>query len=301
MELSPEEVRVLGCLVEKAATTPDNYPLSTNALLAACNQSTSRDPVVSYDERTVDSTMLGLREQKLARTVRGTGHRTHKHRHVLDEAWGCSAGELAVLAVLMLRGPQTPGELRTRTERYADSGGEVGVEAALRNLAARGQPIVARLERQPGHKEARWAHLLSGPVAGASATQAPDAWDAPAPPAGPPAVLPAAGRIADPPRPGAITSSGYSRPPARTAETSAGQAPAGSGDVVDGVDHGGFDDRAAAPGVGPDALDPAGAVQGTGGGQGAGVPGELDRLRAEVGELRRLVEHLYATLGEQVP
>src|SRR5690606_23673232 len=98
MELTPEEIRVLGCLVEKEATTPDNYPLSTNALVGACNQTTSRDPIVQYSERDVDQVMLSLREQGLARTVRGGGQRVHKHRHVLDEAWGLDGAELAVLS-----------------------------------------------------------------------------------------------------------------------------------------------------------------------------------------------------------
>src|SRR5688572_4436261 len=117
MELTPEEIRVLGCLVEKEATTPDNYPLSSNALVNACNQTTNRDPVVDYSEREVDQVMISLREQGLARTVRGDGQRVHKHKHVLGEAIGVDRRALALLSVLMLRGAQTAAELRIRTER----------------------------------------------------------------------------------------------------------------------------------------------------------------------------------------
>jgi uncharacterized protein YceH (UPF0502 family) len=158
MELTDTEIRILGCLVEKATTTPDNYPLSTNALVNACNQSSNRDPVMELDDRTVDATMLDLRTAGLARTV--TGGRANKHRHVLDEAWGVNEAELAVLAVLFLRGPQTPGELRTRTERLHAMGGTDEVERVLEGLAARGEPMVEQLGRRPGQKERRWVHLL---------------------------------------------------------------------------------------------------------------------------------------------
>lgn len=158
MELDAVQIRILGCLIEKQKTTPDNYPLSTNALVNACNQSSNRDPVVSYDQRTVDSTMLELRTEGLARTV--TGGRANKHRHVLDEAWGLTDAEAAVLAVLFLRGPQTVGELRTRTERMHDFTDLEAVERTLGALAARPEPFVVHLERQPGQKERRWAHLL---------------------------------------------------------------------------------------------------------------------------------------------
>src|SRR5918992_786103 len=161
-DLTAEEVRVLGCLVEKQATTTDNYPLSSNALMAACNQSTSRDPVVDYSERLIDATMLNLRDRGLARTVRGDGQRVPKHRHVLDEAWSLQGLPLALLSVLMLRGAQTLAELRTRTERYYGGGrrDETEVEAALRQLADREPPFVALLPRRPGEREARWIHLL---------------------------------------------------------------------------------------------------------------------------------------------
>lgn len=160
MQRTPVEIRILGCLVEKHLTTPDNYPLSTNALVAACNQRSNRDPVVDFDERTVDTAMMELRADGLARTV--TGGRTNKHRHVLDEALGLDERALALLGVLMLRGPQTVGELRIRTERAATFIDIDEVESTLVALAAREQPLVRRLERRPGQKEPRWVHLLGG-------------------------------------------------------------------------------------------------------------------------------------------
>lgn len=172
MDLSPAEVRVLGALVEKERTTPEHYPMTTNALLAACNQRTSRDPVTDLDERTVDEAVRELRQRGLARTVRGTGMRSYKHRHVLDEALGLDGAELAVLAVLALRGPQTPGELRSRSERYAGASSGGGVEGALSSLAARAEPLVVNLGRAPGQSQDRWAHLLSGAEAAAAAGQA---------------------------------------------------------------------------------------------------------------------------------
>lgn len=161
MELTPEEVRVLGVLVEKEATTPDQYPLSTNALTNACNQKTSRDPVVDYGQRTVADTMLLLRPAGLARTV--ISGRTEKHRHVLDEAWGLGPGQLAILSVLMLRGAQSPGELRTRTERAHGFETLDEVEAVLHQLAALDEPFVRNLGRGPGQSQDRWTHLLSAP------------------------------------------------------------------------------------------------------------------------------------------
>jgi uncharacterized protein YceH (UPF0502 family) len=160
LDLTAEEIRVLGCLVEKQATTPDNYPLSSNALMAACNQSTSRDPIVDYSERIIDATMLSLRDRGLARTVRGDGQRVHKHRHVLDEAWSLQGASLAVLTVLMLRGAQTVAELRTRTERYAGVSSNDDIDTTLRRLAEREPPLVELLPRRPGEREARWIHLV---------------------------------------------------------------------------------------------------------------------------------------------
>ena len=156
LPLTAEECRVLGSLIEKAATTPDQYPLSSNALRSACNQKTARDPVVSYDERLVDATLLVLRDKGLARTIRGAGQRVFKHKHIVDEAWGLDSSQLAVLAVLMLRGPQSAAELRTRTERAHGFLSTDGVEAVLDELALHDPPLVRMIGRQPGQRDDRW-------------------------------------------------------------------------------------------------------------------------------------------------
>jgi uncharacterized protein YceH (UPF0502 family) len=162
--LTPEELRVVACLVEKQFTTPDSYPLTENALVAACNQLSNRNPIVAYDNSTVRVTLTELRQRGLARVIHTPGARVPKHRQVLDDALGLSRGEVSLLAVLALRGPQTVGELRTRTERMHDFASLSELEEALEGLAARDEPLVVRLERQPGQKEARYAQLLGGPV-----------------------------------------------------------------------------------------------------------------------------------------
>lgn len=161
VELTALQARVVACLIEKAATTPDNYPLTTNALVAACNQSTNRDPVVDYSSRDVDTTMIELRQLELARAVSGVGHRSSKHKHVVDEALDLDGSEVAVLAVLTLRGPQTLNEIATRTERYLDGpdGDTDAVDAAIDRLASRPEPLVRRLERRPGEREPRIEQL----------------------------------------------------------------------------------------------------------------------------------------------
>ena len=160
--LSAEERRVIGCLIEKGATTPDNYPLTTNSLKLACNQSTSRDPIVDYSEREVDAVMLELRQRGLARTVSGSGHRVGKHRHIVDEALSLSGPELGVLAVLLLRGPQTVAALVSRTARYADGPENAeGVESAIDSLSARDEPLVRRLGTRPGEREPRVEQIWS--------------------------------------------------------------------------------------------------------------------------------------------
>lgn len=161
MELTPEQIRVLGCLIEKELTTPDHYPLTTNSLVAACNQKSNRDPVVEFDERTVDAAMLSLRDLGLARTITGSG-RALKHRHVLQDALQLDRAALALLGVLALRGAQTTGELRSRTERAHDFADLAEVETSLEQLSARPDALVQRLERRPGQKEARWVDLLGG-------------------------------------------------------------------------------------------------------------------------------------------
>lgn len=163
--LNDVEVRVLGALIEKQVTTPEYYPLTLNALLHACNQISNRDPVVAYDEQTVARALESLREQKLVRVVNTADGRVPKYRHVLNEVVELRAAELAVVCVLLLRGPQTVGELRGRTERLYAFSDLSFVEATLQALAERADgPLVVKLPRQSGQKEARYAHLLSGPV-----------------------------------------------------------------------------------------------------------------------------------------
>ena len=161
--LTPEELRVVCCLVEKQFTTPDSYPLTENAVVAACNQLSNRNPVVAYDTNTVRVTLTALRQRGLARVIHTPGARVPKHRQILDEALGLSRAEVALLAVLALRGPQTVGELRIRTDRMHEFTSLSEVEEVLEALARRDEPLVTRLERQPGQKEARYAHLLAGP------------------------------------------------------------------------------------------------------------------------------------------
>ena len=168
MELTPAQGRVLGALVEKERTTPQGYPLTDNALVAACNQTTSRDPVVSYDVATVRVAVRELRELGLVRTVHRSGERTDKHRHELLTALGLSPGQVALLAVLLLRGPQTLAELRARSERLEAFTTVDDVERELAAMADREEPLVGLMPRQPGRKEARFEQLLApaGPSAG---------------------------------------------------------------------------------------------------------------------------------------
>ncbi|HSL56334.1 MAG TPA: DUF480 domain-containing protein [Acidimicrobiales bacterium] len=163
--LDAEELRVLAALIEKAATVPDSYPLTLNALRTATNQSTSRDPVVSYDDTTLLAALQRLKDRRLVRFVHAAqGARSTRYRHVLDERLELDAAALAVLAVLVLRGPQTTTELRTRTERAHRFDSVDAVDATLAELARRDPPLVVTLPRQPGQKEPRHAHLLGGPV-----------------------------------------------------------------------------------------------------------------------------------------
>jgi uncharacterized protein len=160
MQLTSEEGRVLGCLVEKQLTTPQLYPLTENALIAACNQTTNRDQVVAYDVSTVRIAVRSLREKGLLRMVHRTGERSDKHQHLLDRSLALSPEQVTLLAVLLLRGPQTLAELRTRSERMHPFGTLAQVQEALDALSDRDDPLVARLERQPGRKEARYSQLL---------------------------------------------------------------------------------------------------------------------------------------------
>ncbi len=193
MDLSAPEIRVLGCLLEKQRTTPEAYPLSLNALRLACNQSTNRDPVVQYDEATIRDALHRLSRRRWARLASGPGSRAPKYRHLLDEALALPDDELAVLCVLMLRGPQTPGELKQRTERLHPLADLTAVHGTLTRLIDR--ELAARLERRPGQKEERYTHLL-----GEDATEPVATGPAPPPPseAPPPTPLPAAPPEPDP-------------------------------------------------------------------------------------------------------
>ncbi|MEH3053133.1 MAG: YceH family protein [Patulibacter minatonensis] len=167
MELDPFEQRVLGCLIEKRVTTPDVYPLSMNALRSACNQSTNRDPVMQVTDDEVRDACQGLYRAGLARLSSGAGSRTIKYRHLAHEALNVGDAELALIAVLLLRGPQTVGELRTRTERLHPFESLGSVTAVLDQLGRRG--LVVLLEREPGRKEPRYAHCLGARQPGDSA------------------------------------------------------------------------------------------------------------------------------------
>ncbi len=166
MDADAVELRVLGCLIEKQRTTPDQYPLSLNALRLACNQSTNRDPVVDYDEPQIRAALDRLSHRGWSRLASGPGSRAVKYRHLFDEAVRVSGPELSVLAILMLRGPQTIGELKQRTERLHAFASTGEVDQTLHELAQR--ELVARLDRRPGQKEERWTQLL-----GADAEAAP--------------------------------------------------------------------------------------------------------------------------------
>ena len=172
VELSVVQQRVVGALAEKEATTPDNYPLSMNALLAACNQSTNRDPVMTLTQDAVENALANLRSNGCVRIVYSKGMRVDKYRHVLHEVLALGQPELAVVTALLLRGAQTGAELRTRTERLFAFDDQAAVDAALAKLAAREPPLVELLPRQPGQKEPRWTHRL-GPAAPPAAAPTP--------------------------------------------------------------------------------------------------------------------------------
>jgi uncharacterized protein len=160
VDASAVEIRVLGCMIEKQRTTPDAYPLSLNALRAACNQTTNRDPVVSYDEPTIRDALQKLSQRQWVRLASGPGSRAVKYRHLLDGALELDGSQLAVLCVLMLRGAQTPGELKQRTDRMQSFGSLAEIHETLDSLITR--ELVARLPRKPGKKEERFAQLLGG-------------------------------------------------------------------------------------------------------------------------------------------
>lgn len=174
MQLTSVEARVLGSLLEKAATTPEHYPLSSQALVTACNQSQNRDPVTSFEEAEVLDAIKSLRDRELVRSVKRPGDRVMKHQHDLDRLLRLEDPEKAVLAVLLLRGSQTPGELRTRTDRYGDFDSLDEVEDVLQRLHLRETPLTVQLERQPGQKESRWQELMSSEPAGSTHAGSPE-------------------------------------------------------------------------------------------------------------------------------
>jgi uncharacterized protein len=177
LRLDADEIRVLGSLLEKEITTPEYYPLSLNALLNACNQKSNREPVVHFDEDTVERILYMLRDKGLLLNITGAGSRVPKYGHRLSEKLNLGRREMAILCELMVRGPQTLGELRTRAERMHHFDDLAEVESVLDRMPE----LVARLPRRPGEKEARYAHLLSGPVAASDSAQE-QAADSVAPP-----------------------------------------------------------------------------------------------------------------------
>src|SRR5262245_5914412 len=154
----------MGAIVEKQIATPDYYPLTLNAVTNACNQKNHRDPVVSYDEQTVSRALDSLREKKIAYTFHGSEARAVKYGHLFPKAFELDEGEVALMCVLILRGPQTPGELRSRTQHLHVFESLPEVESLLQGLASRAEPLIVRLPRQPGSREARFAHLLGGEI-----------------------------------------------------------------------------------------------------------------------------------------
>jgi uncharacterized protein len=180
IELSPIEARVIGCLIEKQITTPDQYPLSLNALVNACNQKSNRDPVLELEERTVQQTVDVLGRRHFVVEKSGFGSRVPKYQHrFCNTEYGTlklDPQELAIVCELLVRGPQTPGELRSRAARMAPFNDVSDVEAALTRLSHREDgPFVTQLVREPGRRDSRWAHLFSGPVEGGGAEHANDA------------------------------------------------------------------------------------------------------------------------------
>ena len=162
--LNPSEARVLGCLIEKRLSTPNNYPLTLNSLVNACNQTSNRDPVVEYDQHLVNDALINTRNQGLSKRLSKSGSRTAKFDESLAERLGLDDSKAAILAELMLRGPQTPGEIRQRSTRMVDFPDLELLEGLLDGMASGSEPIVVKLPRQPGKREARYAHTLCGEV-----------------------------------------------------------------------------------------------------------------------------------------
>jgi uncharacterized protein YceH (UPF0502 family) len=172
LSLTENEARVLGSLIEKDITTPEYYPLSLNALVNACNQKSNRDPVMQLDETAVREALSGLQERRMAGPAGGADSRVTKYEHRLQEVFNFTRAEIAVLCVLLLRGPQTPGELRGRSERMHRFEALDDVQSALQKLMQRDPTLVKVLPRQPGTKESRWMHLMAGDAVASGSRQA---------------------------------------------------------------------------------------------------------------------------------
>jgi uncharacterized protein YceH (UPF0502 family) len=228
-ELTEVEQRILGCLIEKRWTTPDQYPLSLNALRLACNQSTNRDPVTHYDEGQVRDAAQRLSKYGLARLASGAGSRATKYRHLAEEGLGLDRDQLAILCVLLLRGPETPGELKTRSERMAHLASLADVERVLSELGDKG--YAERMARQPGQKEDRFRQLLGGDAGRASA-------DGPIAVGGFDEPVAGAAHNAEPPR-------AYEEPAGSYDEPAPAPAPAAAA-APDGQDNGALEARVAA-------------------------------------------------------
>ena len=170
--ISETEARVLGCLLEKERTTPADYPLTTNAITRACSQTTSRNPVIAYQESTVEAALVEMKDRGLVRFVHSQSNRSTKYRHVVDEVWNLAPVQLAVLCVLLLRGAQTPGEIKTRTERLFSFDSVDAVEQTLTSLATWQEAMALRLDRAPGQKDQRWVQLLTGAPSAQTISQA---------------------------------------------------------------------------------------------------------------------------------
>jgi uncharacterized protein len=262
VELTAPEIRVLGCLLEKQRTTPEAYPLSLNALRLACNQSTNRDPVVEYDEATIRDALHRLSRRRWARLASGQGSRAPKYRHLLDEALPLPADDTALLCVLMLRGAQTPGELKQRSDRLHPMADLGAVHAALERLIDR--ELVARLPRRPGQKEERYVQRL-----GEDAEEA-------AGPASAPAAAPAMAAAAP------VPSAPSAERPAAAGDPRSTELDAEAADV-----------RGEAAALQGEVAD----VRGELAREAAALRAEVGELRTEVGQLRAALDALRAELG----
>jgi uncharacterized protein YceH (UPF0502 family) len=293
MRLGAEQGRIIGSLIEKQLTTPQQYPLTLNALVLACNQVSNRDPVVSYQERLVDETLVSLKDAGLVRFVHPShGRSVIRYRQVLDERLGLDNQELALVAVLLLRGAQTAGELRTRTERMAEFEGVGPVERDLERLSVLPEPLVARLGRRPGQKEDRWTQLLTddptssdaaGAVSSASASgyvEAPATLADGSLPAG---ATPAGATMTGAPTAGATPAGGSMAGAPTAGAPTAGATPAGA--TTAGAPTAGATPAGAPAAAGSVSPDPR------------SLAAEVAALRAEVADLRAALEHLQDQLG----